>query len=39
MILQLKTFSIKRVLSKIGVVNKEDFVQITEKSKRLFNPI
>lgn len=39
MILQLKTFSIKRVLSKIGMVNKEDFEVIVEKSKNLFNPI
>lgn len=39
MILQLKTFSVKRVLSKIGVVNQEDFINITDKSKKLFNPI
>lgn len=38
MILQVKTFSIKRVLSKIGVVNKDDFDKILEKTKDLFNP-
>ena len=39
MILQLRTFSIKRVLSKIGIVNKDDFDKIVEKTKRLINPI
>ena len=39
MILQVKTFSIKRVLSKIGMVNKEDFDKILDKTKNLFNPI
>ena len=38
MILQVKTFSIKRVLSKVGVVNKDDFDKILEKTKDLFNP-
>jgi mRNA interferase MazF len=38
MILQVKTFSIKRVLSKIGTVNKESFDEILEKTKSLFNP-
>ena len=38
MILQVKTFSIKRVLSKIGIVNKEGFDEILEKTKNLFNP-
>ena len=38
MILQLRTFSIKRVLSKIGMVNKEDFTKIVEKTQRLINP-
>ena len=38
MILQVKTFSIKRVLSKIGTVNKDDFEKILDKTKSLFNP-
>jgi hypothetical protein len=38
MILQLRTFSIKRVLSKIGKINQEDFNKIVEKSQRLINP-
>jgi len=38
MILQVRTFSMKRVLSKIGVISKEDFKQVVEKSKGLFNP-
>ena len=38
MILQVKTFSIKRVLSKIGIVNQENFDEILEKTKSLFNP-
>lgn len=38
MILQVKTFSIKRVLSKVGIVDKEDFDKILEKTKSLFNP-
>jgi len=38
MILQVKTFSIKRVLSKIGTVDKESFDEILEKTKSLFNP-
>lgn len=38
MILQVKTFSIKRVLSKVGTVNKEDFDKMLEKTKSLFNP-
>ncbi len=39
MILQVRTYSIKRVLSKIGIVNKQDFNEILEKTKNLFNPI
>jgi len=38
MILQLKSFSIRRVMNKIGVVNKEDFELIIEKLKGLFSP-
>ena len=33
------TFSIKRVLNKIGMVNKEDFEKIIVKAKSLINPI
>lgn len=38
MILQFRTYSIKRVLSKIGKIDVENFEQIVEKSRRLFNP-
>lgn len=38
MILQLRTFSIKRVLSKIGMVSKDDFIRIIEKTQKLINP-
>jgi len=39
MILQFKVFSIKRVTNKIGMVNKEDFKKIVEKSQKIFAPI
>lgn len=35
MILQLRTYSIKRLMNKTGVVNKSDFEIIIEKSKSL----
>lgn len=38
MILQLRTFSIKRVLNKIGKVNIEDFEKIIEKTKMILTP-
>ena len=38
LILQLKVFSIKRVMNKIGMVHKEDFEQIIEKSRSLIGP-
>ncbi len=38
MILQLRTFSIKRVLNKIGKINKIDFDMIVEKSKGILTP-
>lgn len=38
MILQLKVLSIKRLMNKIGIVNKEDFETIIEKSKNLISP-
>ncbi len=38
MILQFRTYSIKRVLSKIGKVDIDNFAEIIEKSKSLFNP-
>ena len=38
MILQLRTFSIKRVLSKIGKVNQEEFNIIVKKTEKLINP-
>ncbi len=38
MILQLKVLSIKRLMNKIGIVNKEDFEKIIEKSKNLISP-
>ncbi len=39
MILQVRTFSIKRLMNKIGVINKDDFEIILEKCKGLFSPI
>jgi len=36
MILQFKTFSMKRMMGKIGMVNKNDFEKILEKSRGLF---
>jgi len=38
MILQVRTFSIKRLMNKTGVINKEDFEVVIEKSKGLFSP-
>ena len=38
MILQLKVFSTKRLMNKIGMINKDDFIKIVEKSKLLFGP-
>jgi len=38
MILQLRTFSIKRLMNKTGVINKEDFDIVVEKSQGLFSP-
>jgi mRNA interferase MazF len=38
MILQQKVFSKKRLLSKIGTVKKEEFVDIVEKLKKLIDP-
>jgi hypothetical protein len=39
MILQFRTFSIKRLMNKTGVISKKDFQKVIEKSKRLFSPI
>ena len=38
MILQVRTFSIKRLMNKTGVISKEDFEIVIEKSKGLFSP-
>lgn len=38
MLLQVKAFSKKRLLNKIGTVNKEEFKMITDKLKRLIDP-
>ncbi len=38
MLLQFKTFSKKRVLSKLGMVNKKEFKMITDKLKRIIDP-
>jgi mRNA interferase MazF len=38
MILQFRVFSIKRLMNKIGMIHKDDFKIIVEKSKRLFGP-
>ena len=38
MILQFRTFSIKRLMNKTGVIGKEDFEVVIEKSRKLFSP-
>lgn len=38
MILQLKTFDKKRLMTRIGMINKKDFEQINKKIVRLFIP-
>ena len=38
MILQVRTFSIKRLMNKTGVISKKDFEVIVEKLKGLFSP-
>lgn len=37
MILQLRTYSIKRLMNKAGVINKNDFKIIKEKAKKLLD--
>jgi hypothetical protein len=38
MILQLKTFDKKRLMTRIGMLNKEDFEKVVEKTRGLFIP-
>ena len=38
MLLQFKTYSKKRLLSKIGTVNKNEFDEIVKKLKRVIDP-
>lgn len=38
LILQLKVFSTKRLMNKIGMINKNDFEKVLKKSKDLFGP-
>ena len=38
MILQLKAFSMKRIMNKLGVVNKTEFEKILEKAQEIFAP-
>jgi len=38
MILQLKTFDKKRLMTRIGMLNKVDFEKVVEKTKNLFIP-
>jgi mRNA interferase MazF len=38
MILQFKVFSTKRLTNRIGMINKDDFDKILEKSRKLFAP-
>lgn len=38
MILQLKTFDKKRLMTRIGMLNKEDFQKVVEKARNLFIP-
>ena len=38
LILQIKVFSTKRVMNKIGMISKKDFIDVINKSKDLFGP-
>ncbi|PLY07453.1 MAG: hypothetical protein C0625_04560 [Arcobacter sp.] len=38
LILQIKVFSVKRLMNKIGMINKNDFNKIVKKSKELIGP-
>ena len=38
MILQVKVFSTKRLMNRIGIVDKENFKMIQEKIKKLVGP-
>lgn len=38
MILQLRTFDKNRLMTRIGMINKEDFEKINQKIRRLFIP-
>ncbi|MGA1940709.1 type II toxin-antitoxin system PemK/MazF family toxin [Arcobacter sp. YIC-310] len=38
MILQLKVYSIKRLMNKVGIVNKSDFNFIVEKCQKIVSP-
>ncbi|NQY22505.1 MAG: type II toxin-antitoxin system PemK/MazF family toxin [Campylobacteraceae bacterium] len=38
MILQIKVFSIKRLMNKIGMINKDDFAEIVVKLKNIISP-
>jgi mRNA interferase MazF len=38
LILQIKVFSTKRLMNKIGMIHKEDFEIIVKKAKKLFGP-
>lgn len=38
LILQLKVFSTKRLMNKIGMINKNDFYIVVQKSKSLIGP-
>ena len=39
MILQLKVFSIKRLMNKAGIINKNDFEEIIKKLQMIVSPI
>ncbi len=38
MILQIRVYSIKRLMNKTGIINKEDFEVVIKKSKGLLSP-
>ncbi|MEA1982703.1 MAG: type II toxin-antitoxin system PemK/MazF family toxin [Campylobacterota bacterium] len=38
MILQFKVFSVQRLTNRIGMINKDDFKKVVEKSMKLFAP-
>lgn len=38
MILQIRVFSVKRLLSRLGMIDKKEFYKIIEKAKKIIDP-